>query len=69
MYRSQDNETLDELRAENAELKEKLSERRRLRFKRFLSHAEGWFFPILGAIVVKAIILFAVYCLYSCDTR
>lgn len=69
MYRSQDNETLDELRAENAELKEKLSNRKRLRFEGFLNHVKRWAPEVLIAVVFFSALFLLGYHIYSCESE
>lgn len=69
MYRSQDSETLDELRAENANLKEKLSERRRRRFEGFLNWAKEWSIYISMVLAGFGIIFSGVYHVYSAESE
>ena len=69
MYRSQDSETLDELRAENAELKKKLSNLKRLRLERFLSWAKEWSVYTSMVLVGFGIIFSGVYYVRSCESE
>lgn len=65
MYRSQDSETLDELRAENAGLKKKLSEHRRRRFEE-VKHLAALAFI---AIAFFGAIFLVVHRLYSWESE